>query len=351
MMRYYDYHEVIQHHFLYPITITSYVHPVQLLTTLSFLQPIDPHFNPIDINARVKSIVSLVSEFDILVPQTHSSDSTDDDRSQVLQGINNTSDASSVKSIKFVDESNETDMNENNHQGSPPTNNAEKPLIENKSKEPDEQPSRTNGYVPSDYLPGIHNSGYMDKDCKPSTKPIHIPNVQHQPAGLQASTVQSELLGANDLELRRFGKQISMSSLSSGYVTDLTTPSSEYYKYLTSPDPGASIVTMKTNPAVVSQYPVFDSVQTIDEGLSQEDTNSVVYSIGEGVDSVECEAMGGMTEHKYAESIVAECSLSLNPLHFEPINYDDLVEQTTPSYVNTTPGAELYQTQFDNESY
>ena len=71
----------------------------------------------------------------------------------------------------------------------------------------------------------------------------------------------------------------------------------------------------------------------------------------EVVKSVECEAVGGMTEHKYAESIVAECSLSLNPLHFEPINYDDLVEQTTPSYVNTTPGAELYQTQFDNESY
>ncbi len=276
----------------------------------------------------MKSVASLVSEFDILMPQTISSDSTDIERSQVLHGTNNSSDtcASSVKSIKFVEEPNGIERN------SAETSQEQPPVDDSGSEELEKQYPQSNGYVTST---GTHNPGYVVDNFKTATIPIHI--VQSQPPSGQANTRQRELcVGSNEL----YRTQLSICSLSSGYVTDLATPSSEYHKY---PNPEASMVTLKITPALVSQYPVFDPVQTIDERLSEEENmDSVVYSFGDGM---ECDAVEVVTEHKCAESIIAECSLSLNPLHFEPINYDELVEQTSPSYVNTTPGAELYQTQ------
>ncbi len=304
----------------------------------------------------MKSVASLVSEFDVFVLQNISSNSTDDERSQVLNTTNNSSDTctSSVKSIMFVDKPSR------NEGSSPETSREQPPVDDSSSKELKGQSPQNNGYVPSNYLPGEHTQGYVVENFNTATIPIQ--NVQVQSHGRQADKRQKEL--SNGLKLSQYGTQLNISSLSSGYVTDLTTPS-ECHKYLTSADPGEGMVTLNPPPTLVSEYPMFDSVvQTIDERLDEEeaDTDTVVYSFGEGgceaavedecvENEEECEAFGGVTEHKYAESIMAECSLSLNPLHFEPINYDELVEQTSPSYVNTTPGAELYQTQFNDESY
>ncbi len=80
------------------LTFMSIISQDGYCASLSFLQPIDPYFSPIDINAQVKSVASLVREFDILVPQTISSDyeAIDIERSQALRDHSSDTCASSV---------------------------------------------------------------------------------------------------------------------------------------------------------------------------------------------------------------------------------------------------------------
>ncbi len=290
-----------------------------------------------------------MSVFDTFFPNPIPPESTDDDRSEVLQGMNPNTDSSSDQSIKFVDQ---TTAN-NNKVEPPPEATKEKqgePSVDDSNEEPvEKQYPLESGYESCNYLPVKGNPGYVIGNFQPSTIPVQGVQQQEQkhgdyvPHADMACTAPRTLHWNQNSEPKpnQFRTQLS-SSASSGYVTDVTTPASDYYKTLMTPDPGMSTITMKhlSSHRLLTGNPVFDSTQTIDEVLSEEDdADSVVYSLDEGV---EFDAIGGVSEERYVESVFAECSLSLNPSHFEPINYDELAEPTSPSYVNTTPGAELY---------
>ncbi len=301
----------------------------------------------------MKVAVSIVSVFDTFLPNPPPPDSTDDDRSEVLQGMNPNSDSSSVQSVQFMGH---TTVN-NNTMEPPPESTKEKrrPSVDDLNKEPNQKDApRESDYESYNYLPVKNNPGYVIGNFQPSTIPVQ--GVQQQQehgdyiphADMTRTTPRTLYWNQNRGEPKpyQFRTQLS-SSASSGYVTDVTTtPASDYYKPLMTPDPGMSAMKHLPSHLLQTEYPVFDSTQTIDEVLSDEDdADSVGYSLDEGG---EFDAISGVSEDKYVESVFAGCSLSLNPSHFEPINYDELVEPTSPTYVNTTPGAELYHSQLND---
>ena len=168
-----------------------------------------------------------------------------------------------------------------------------------------------------------------------------------------------------------------LSSTSSGYVTeaDLSTPLNYSRHQLSISSAEMGVVPLK--PLLPQKYSTLENGYTVLESqrcvvfktLSQEeDSNSAVYSLTsdsdcEGVESDcvgvenDCEGVESDCEGVESDCVgvesdcesvkakphtdnVAKCSLSLNPLHFEPVD-DRISEQTSPSYVNTSASDQL----------
>ena len=328
---------------------------------ISPLQPIDPYFSPVDVNPQIKTAVSIMSVFD---PLPLPVDSSDDDKSVVLPVTNPLPENASLKSMVFHDEAGEGSSEHKSEK----TDQEETTIpIEEPNKinlNQDQAPSKSLhiGYVPANY--SIANGrttqatsspmprGYiMEQQYKPSAMPLQ--GVQPQAGNKSVGLTHNMSLSWT--QNNQAPEQLT-SPTSSGYVSELHTPSDNQRQLSKIGVTPVTSLSKRTYSTLDNGYAVAKEEARVTTP-PVEDSHSVVYNLEEGVESVtsdcegvesDCEGVrsdcvGGESvwEQMYVENIVAECSLSLNPLHFEPV--DDLIpEQTSPSYVNTSASDQFF---------
>ena len=297
-------------------------------------------------------------------------DSSDDDKSVVLPLTKNPiPENTSMKSMVFRDEEGEGSTEQETEK----TDQEEtKVLIEEPNKidlNQDQVPSKSPrhiGYVSANY--SIANG----RTTQPTSSPVprgYVMEQQYKPSAIPLQGVQPQA-GNKSISLARTinlswnqSNQVPeqpTSPASSGYVSELHTPS-DSQRQPSKMDLKVEVI--PTNSLPKRTYNTLEngySVAQVEACVTTppvEDSHSVVYNLEEGVESVtsDCEGVesdcedvrsdcvGGESvwEQMYMENIVTECSLSLNPLHFEPV--DDLIpEQTSPLYVNTSAGDQFF---------
>ena len=411
------------------------------------MQEIDPYFSPIDINAEVKTAVSVISIFDVYNPylpvqKEHDmvdKETLDDDKSVILQATNPIEEISSAKSMIFeedqtaitTEDSVDGDINSdreesksvlsmNEYEYDSPNelqceeeekNDLALPLNDNKramivssgyvsslddaahqsssssslSKEAISPRTITSGYITdSRNLTGYNVSIPAQDMSEPLDSSISYVRVSdgklvqctRQPPSSLTRNCRDDRPLSLDTRGHKYQTQLSTSS---GYITEtsVSTPSSTSESMFS-----ASVVSADHD--IQTDSPTFEngqSYQTIVENMqglfergytmsylpnpvqhslpvedtivfTEDDAESTGGSENDPIESIQQDhytnkSEGLESDKLFADNILAECSLSLNPLHFEPIEFENGYESdhmpttTPPGDSDVTDNSEL----------